>query len=145
MKKIQLLTFITVAMIAAASAFAEDIAPGLWEITLESQVPTDTGWAPAPFNLTQCVTTSDAKDPSALISSIAVPGATGCNYTDRSYSGSTFRFTLECAGSYGIKARGSVTFSSNSFNGSITATTNIVDGQTTEFQNRLSAKRVGGC
>ena len=143
MKKIQFLIFLAATMVAT-SAFAEDLSPGLWEITMESRVPTDTGWTPSPFNLTQCFTASDAQDPSRLISSISTPGATACNYTEKSYSGSTFRFTLDCSGYYGLKSKGSVTFSANSFNGNITAT-GSVSGQATEFQNRVSGTRVGGC
>jgi hypothetical protein len=131
-------------LLASTLAMAEDLAPGLWSISMESRVQAETGWTPAPFNLTQCLQSSDAKDPSRLISSIASPGATGCTYTERNYSGSTFRFALECAGTLGIKSRGTVTFSANSFEGSMSATTDI-NGKATEFQNRLSGKRVGDC
>lgn len=43
-------------------AYAEDISPGLWEITMETRVPANTKSAPTPFNLSQCITASDAKD-----------------------------------------------------------------------------------
>ena len=65
--------------LAAATAFAEDLSPGLWQITMESKVAGDSGWAPSPFNMSQCLTANDARDPSALIGSISTPGATGCN------------------------------------------------------------------
>ena len=111
---------------------------------MQSRVPTDAGWNPSPFNLTQCLTAGDAKDPSRLISSISTPGATGCNYTEKNYFGSTFQFALDCSGSYGLKSRGSVTFSANSFNGEFTTTADL-GGQTVEIQNRISGKRLGGC
>lgn len=132
------------AQLVAFSALAEDLSPGLWEITLESRAAAEAGWTPAPFNLSQCLKSNDAKDPSRLISSIAVPGATGCSYTERNYAGSTFRFALECPGSYGLKTTGSVSFAADSFSGSITALANV-GGQVTEMQNRVSGKRVGGC
>ena len=125
-------------------AFADDLSPGLWEITMESRVPADSGWNPPPFNVTQCLTANDARDPSKLISSISTPGATGCSYTNKSYSGSTFQFALDCSGSYGLKSKGSVTFNANSFSGDITATGNL-GGQVVEFQNHVTGKRVGGC
>ncbi len=140
-------TFFAVLLIAVCAmngAFADDLSPGLWEISMETRVPADAGWNPDPFNLTQCLTASDAKDPSKLISSISTPGATGCNYTNKSYSGSTFQFALDCSGSYGLKSKGSVTFSANSFAGDITATGNL-GGQVVEFQNHVTGKRVGGC
>lgn len=40
-------------------------------------------------------------------------------------SGSTFRFALDCAGTFGLKTRGSVTFSANRFDGNVTANTNL--------------------
>lgn len=132
------------AAMAMTAAFAEDPSPGLWEITMDSRVPVDTGWAPAPLGVTQCLTASDARDPSSLVGSMSTPGATGCSYTERSYSGSTFRFAVECSGSYGLKSRGSVTFGAVSFDGNITATVTL-NGQATEFQNRVSGKRVGDC
>lgn len=130
--------------LVAFPVLADDLSPGLWEITLESRVAAEAGWTPAPFNLTQCLKTSDAQDPSRLISSIAVPGATGCSYTERNYTGSTFRFALDCPGAYGLKTRGSVSFAADSLSGSITALANV-GGQATEMQNRVSGKRVGGC
>ena len=143
MKNAQVLVFLT-ATLAATPAFAEDLSPGLWEITVGSRVGAAPGWAPAPFNLMQCLTANDARDPSKLIGSISTPGATGCSYTERNYSGSTFQFALDCSGSYGIKSRGSVTFSASNFSGEITATGKVA-GQATEFQNRVSGTRLGDC
>ena len=127
-----------------ASAFAQDLSPGLWEISMESRVPNDAGWAPSPFNLTQCLTANDAKDPSKLIGSLSTPGATGCNYTEKSYSGNTFRFALQCAGTFGLKTSGIVNFSGDSFDGNITANAGA-GGKPIVMQNHVSGKRVGGC
>ena len=101
-------------------------------------------WAPAPLILKQCLTANDARDPSKLIGSISTPGATGCSYTERNYSDSTFRFALDCSGTFGIKSRGSVTFSATQFGGEITAI-GTVAGQTTEFHNKVAGTRVGDC
>jgi hypothetical protein len=136
--------FVVTAVLAAPTAFADDLSPGLWEITMESRVGAASEWAPAPFNLKQCVTANDARDPSKLIGSISTPGATGCSYTERNYSGSTFRFALDCSGSLGIKSSGSVTFGATQFGGEITTTGNVA-GQTTEFRNKVSGTRVGDC
>jgi hypothetical protein len=136
--------FAVAAAIAAATACADDLSPGLWEITMESRVGAAPGWAPAPFNLQQCLTANDARDPSKLIGSISTPGATGCNYTERNYSGSTFRFALDCSGAFGLKSSGSVTFGATGFSGEITATGNVA-GQTAEFQNKVSGTRIGDC
>lgn len=132
------------ACITASSAHADDLTPGLWEITLETRVPTEAGWTPTPFNLKQCLSASDAKDPTRLVSAISTPGASGCGFTEKSYSGGTFRFAMDCGGSFGLKTRGTLTFGATSFRGTITAIGNL-GGQTTEFQNQVAGSRVGGC
>jgi len=125
-------------------AIAGDLSPGLWEISLEARVPTETGWAPQPFTLTQCLTASDAKDPSQLVSSLSTQGASGCNFAEKNYSGGTFRFAMNCGGSYGLQTKGTISFGANSFNGTISAVANV-GGKATEMQNQVAGKRVGGC
>src|SRR3972149_9071693 len=84
------------------ATFAEDMTPGLWEIAMETRVAASPGFAPGPFKLSQCLTAADVRDPSKLLGGLANPGASSCTYTDKSYSGSTFRFTMTCSGAYAI-------------------------------------------
>ena len=123
---------------------AADLSPGLWEITLETRVASQPGFTPAPFRLQQCLTAADARDPSALLGGLANPGASGCSYSDKSYSGNTFRFSMQCAGSFGIRSHGEVTFSADAMNGTISATADV-GGEKTELTNRISGRRLGGC
>jgi hypothetical protein len=138
----RLAALVTAAM-AAGTALAADVTPGLWEITLESRVPS-AGFATGPLTLTQCFTAADSRDPSRIVGPLATPGATGCDFTERSYSGSTFRFALDCQGSYGLKSKGSVTFGATSFEGNFSATGNA-GGQAVELDNRVSGRRLGDC
>ena len=139
-------------MIAAAlpaAAFSQpgvaaDLSPGLWDITLETRVAAQPGFAPAPVRLRQCLTAADARDPSALLGGLANPGARGCSYSDKSYSGNTFRFSMQRDGSFGIKSRGEVTFSAETMNGTISVTADV-GGKKTELNNKISARRLGGC
>ncbi|MFA7269389.1 MAG: DUF3617 family protein [Sterolibacterium sp.] len=144
--KNSLLPLILGAMLAVtpATAFAEDLSPGLWEITLETRVPSAEGYTLAPNRITQCLTASDARDPSAMIGPLSTQGATGCGYTSKSYTGGNFRFAMECKGSFELKTRGDISFSANGMNGTITATGNL-GGKTTEFENKISARRLGNC
>jgi hypothetical protein len=96
------------------------------------------------MTLTQCFTAGDARDPSRIIGPLATPGATGCDFTERSYSGGTFRFALDCSGTYGLKARGSVSFAATSFEGAMSATGNV-GGQAVDLENRVSGRRLGDC
>lgn len=129
---------------AAGGALAADATPGLWEITLEARVQAEGAWAPGPMSLTQCLTAADARDPSRVIGPLSTPGAAGCRYTERSYSGGAFRFALDCTGSFGLKSRGSVTFDATSFEGTLSATANL-GGQAVEFESQVSGRRLGDC
>jgi len=125
-------------------AMADDISPGSWQITMETRVPSEPGFTPPAFQLTQCLTADDARDPSRVLGGVSNPGATGCNYTDQSYSGNTFTFAMQCGGGYGIKASGRIAFSANSMDGTIASTANLA-GKSVETQNKISARRLGSC
>jgi hypothetical protein len=131
-------------MLFISCSFGADVSPGMWEITLETRVPDEPGFAPPPYTIKQCITEADARDPSRVIAPHANPGATGCDYTNKSYSGNTFTFTMQCAGTFGIQSSGTVTFTSDTMQGNITGTANVT-GKTVQTQNKLSARRVGGC
>jgi hypothetical protein len=130
--------------LSGAPSLAADMSPGTWEITLESRVAAQPGFAPEPFRLTQCLTTADTRDPSKVLGGLANPGASDCAYTDKAYSGNTFRFSMQCAGNFAIQSQGVVSFTADTMNGTITAVANV-GGQKTEFSNRVSARRLGGC
>lgn len=134
----------TLALFLTAGAQAQDISPGLWQLTLETRVSATPGFAPAPYTLNQCFTAADARDPSRLLGGVANPGASDCTYTDKAYRGNTFRFTMQCAGTLGITTRGELSFTATTLDGTITAIADI-GGQKTEISNRITGKRMGGC
>lgn len=111
---------------------------------METRVAADPGFAPPPFQITQCLTAEDARDPARVISGVANPGASGCTYSDKSYSGNTFSFSMQCTGNYAIQATGRVSFTADTMEGTIASTANI-GGSVVQTQNRVSARRVGGC
>jgi hypothetical protein len=132
------------ALVLAAGAQAQDISPGLWQLTVETRVSATPGFAPAPYTLNQCFTAADARDPSRVLGGVANPGASDCTYTDKTYRGNTFRFTMQCAGIFGITTRGEMSFTATTLDGTITASADV-GGQKTEFSNRISGRRIGGC
>jgi hypothetical protein len=126
------------------SSFAADMSPGMWEITLETRVANQPGFAPEPFRLKQCFTAADAHDPSALLGGMANPGAIGCTYSNKAYSDNAFRFSMQCAGSFALESQGEVTFTADTMSGSIAAVANV-GGQKIELSNKVAARRLGGC
>jgi hypothetical protein len=131
-------------LLLVPTARAADISPGLWEITLETRVPADASFTPEPFKLTQCLTAEDARDPARLLAGVSNPGATGCEYTDKSYAGNSFSFSMQCAGGLGLQSSGRVAFTADSMEGNITSTAGI-GGKPVQTENRVSARRLGGC
>ncbi len=138
-------TLITIGASALCTpAQAADLSPGLWEITLETQTARLPGFPREPFRLTQCLTEADAKDPSALLGGLANPGASGCTYTDKAYSGNTFRFTMQCAGSFAIRSQGEVRFTADTMKGTINTVADV-GAEKLKLGNKISARRLGGC
>lgn len=133
-----------VAVLLATGAQAQDISPGLWQLTIETRVGAVPGFVPAPYTLNQCFTAGDARDPSRVLAGIGNPGASDCTYTDKAYRGNTFHFSMQCAGSFAISTTGEVSFTATTLDGTINAIADV-GGQKVEFSNRISGKRIGGC
>lgn len=128
----------------ASLSHATDITPGMWAISMETRTAAAPGFQPAPFTANQCFTAADARDPSKLLGGLSNPGASDCQYTERSYSGNTLRFAMQCGGGFALQTRGEVTFDAQSMAGAINAKGNV-GGTPTEFQNKISARRIGDC
>ncbi len=140
----RLLRCILLVLTLSAPVLAQDLSPGMWEISVEARVPASPGFAPAPFKLNQCLTPQDARDPGKLIGSIANPGATGCTYGNSTLTGNSLRFTMKCAGTLDLRAAGEVSFTPSTLNGTIVSTSTI-GGQKVEMQSIVSARRAGNC
>lgn len=138
--------FVAAAMLAApVFAFAQDVSPGLWEITMETRVPADSGFQPPAYKMQQCITVQDAKDPGQLFSVMGNPGASNCRYQDRNYhAGNTFTFAMTCQGTYQLRSKGQVAFTKDTMDGTVSAIANVGD-RDVETQNKVTGRRVGGC
>src|SRR5436190_23085563 len=139
-----LIALIGAAGFISSAALADDISPGSWQMSMETRVPAEPSFAPPPFQITQCLTDADARDPSRVLGGVSNPGASGCSYSDKSYSGNTFSFSMQCAGAYEIKASGRVSFTADTMQGMIDSTANV-GGKAVETQNKISARRLGSC
>ena len=138
------LLMMTLWSVSAYPAFADDIQPGLWELTLTVRVPATPGFSMPPTTINQCLTEQDAKDPSAVLGGVANPGATGCTFSDKSYTNNTLHFKMQCAGTLAIQTQGNVTYSATSIEGSLVSSANV-KGQKTELHSKITARRIGGC
>ena len=125
-------------------ARADDLTPGLWELSLEARVESEPGFQPGPITVNQCLTKDDARDPSKVLGPLTTAGATDCTYSKSSYNGGTFRFAMQCGGTLGLKTSGEVTFSATTFNGTIT-TSSTIAGKRVDFKSAITGRRLGDC
>ncbi len=122
---------------------AEDIKPGLWSISLESGVAASPDWKPQPFVSNQCLTEADAQNPDRLLLGMGSSGATGCDFSNRQYSGNTLTFDVTCAGTLGIKGHGQVTFSPTKVDGFLNVS--MGGDMKIDMQNTIHANYLGDC
>ena len=125
------------------TAQADDIRPGLWKITMESQVAASPDWKPEPFELTQCLTEADAQNPAGLLLGMATPGATGCDFPGKHYTGNSLKFDVSCSGTLGIKGHGEVTYSASVVDGFLDV--NLGESQKIDMRNKIHASYLGAC
>ena len=131
--------------LAAPLAYGQDVSPGLWEFKMETRVAADAGFQPPAYTMKQCIDNATAKDPGMLFSVMGNPGASNCRYQDRNYhAGNTFTFAMTCKGTYQLRSSGKVAFTKETMDGTVNAIANIGD-RDVETQNKLTARRVGGC
>jgi hypothetical protein len=127
-----------------SAAVAGDVAPGLWEISLEASVDAAPGFAPGPLSVNQCFTKQDVRDPGKLLSSVTTAGASDCSYTERGYVGDHFRFKMQCGGTLHLQSSGDVSVAPGRIDGVMT-TTSTIDGMQVEFHSTIHGRRLGDC
>ena len=140
MKIVRLIWMGCLLQAAVFPAYAEDVLPGLWNITLSMTVAgTDNEFGP--FTKTQCFTQADAQSPDKLFSEMGGD----CTYGDKHYQGDRFRFSARCSGVVPMQGEGEVTFSATSFEGNMSVQANVPDiGQITT-KSRVKGSRLGDC
>jgi hypothetical protein len=134
-------------MAISPPVMAEEMLPGLWQITLTSRVAATPDWNPEPFQLTQCLTEQDAQNPDRLLTGLSTSGASGCEFSNRQAAEQQLRFEVRCAGTLGIAGQGTVDFTTTTVNGVLTVRFTAQDDATApiEMRNQLQAVYQGPC
>lgn len=130
-------------IVTSTLAQADGINPGLWKISLESAVTESPDWKPEPFETTQCLSEADARNPAPLILGMSSPGATGCDFPTRDYSGNSFTFDVSCSGTLGIQGHGRMNYTATSLEGYIDL--NVGTTERLAMQNRIRGTYLGNC
>ncbi len=116
-----------------------DIGEGNWEMEVTMEMP----GMPAggqPVKQSKCLRAEDGRDPAKLFGD---PGG-GCQFTDRSDTGSTYRFRIVCAGATKVEGTGEVNYSRDAMNGRIVLDMSQ-DGQNVQTRTTIRARRTGPC
>ena len=132
------------ALVLTTVARADDLTPGLWELSLDAKAASEPGFQAGPIMVNQCLTKDDARDPRKVLGPLTTAGATDCTYSRSTYDGGTFRFAMQCGGTLGLKTTGEVTFSATLFNGTIT-TSSTIAGKRVDFKSAITGRRLGDC
>ncbi len=132
--------FVSLLLVFTPEVFADDVRPGLWTLNLTMTVPgaeSEFG----PFTKTQCFTEQDARNPGKLFSEMGGE----CAYRDKRYQGNRFTFSVECSGAVPMQGGGEVSFSADSFEGSLEIQAKVSELGQVKTKSRVKGTRVGDC
>jgi Protein of unknown function (DUF3617) len=135
--------FVALAAMAALlvpAAFAGPQKPGKWETTVQVEMAGMAMKIP-PVTTTVCVTEEDLKDPSKSVPS---PGGKGqnadCKVSDYKVEGNKVSWSMKCEGKQPVTATGEMTYSGDSYQGSMKMNT-----QGHDMSMTMTGKRLGDC
>lgn len=135
-------------LVSCHTLAADDPEPGMWEISADMAVPSTPGFRQDPIALRQCLSATDARDPSRLLTGMANPGASNCSFTDKRETPGHTDFAMRCEGLFAISGRGSVDYTPGTMQGRLNFTFSggaSDDTQRVESVSRIIAKRIGTC
>ena len=133
---------VLVALAGAAIAAQSPIRPGQWEVVMQMDMPNMPVKMPE-MKTTQCVTPEQAKDPASALPSGPQAGRGGksdCKVSDYNVTGNTVTWKMACTTPMAVTSTGEMTFTDDSYNG--TMKMNTAQG---DMAMKVSGKRLGDC
>jgi hypothetical protein len=129
--------------LAGATVVAQSpIRPGRWEVVMQMDMPNMPVKMPE-MKTMQCVTPEQAKDPASALPSGPQAGRGGksdCKVSDYNQSGNTVTWKMACTTPTPVTGTGELTFTDNSYAG--TMKMNTAQGDMTM---KVSGTRLGDC
>jgi hypothetical protein len=139
-KKISSSVLILIAGVSLSYAGAgPNIHEGNWEITSTMEMEGMPAGGAVPMKYAQCLTSKDAvpKNPETI---------KGCTIKNMKAEGNTVTWTMRCEEQgAAIDGSGTVTYSSDTMQGTIKMTLNDPEGGKIQMTQRMSGKRIGDC
>lgn len=140
MKILRLTWLVCMVQTVALPAYAEDVLPGLWNLTL-SMTAAGMDSELGPYTRTQCFTPEDVRNPDKLFAEMGGD----CTYGDKHYQGSRFTFSVQCSGLVPMQGEGEVSFSATAFEGSLAIKANVPEMGPVQTKSRVTGSRLGDC
>jgi len=128
---------------AGSAVAATTMKPGLWEITVQTEMPGMPVKQP-PVTMRQCYKPEDVKDPQRMIPRQQDAGFK-CDTRDYKMSGDTATWNLQCSGQgMSMNGKGSMTMKGESYSGSSVMEMKTA-GQNMKMSQNMRGKWVGEC
>ncbi len=126
---------------AATTQASPNMTPGLWEITVKSEIQGMPGGMGMPATtMTQCVKPADVQDGKRTVPQQDPK----CEMKDYKLQGSTASWRFECKGPEAMSGSGSMSYSGNSYSGT-TKMSMKQQGRVINMTQSYSGKRLGDC
>jgi hypothetical protein len=127
-------------MASLAVQATPDMKPGLWELSMSTEMPGMPAAAQQPFKMQHCYRAGEMKDPRTI-----VPQKNpNCMLSDVKESGNTVSWKISCTGKMPMTGAGRVTYSGTSYSGVARLTMNQ-GGRNQDMLQKYSGKRLGDC
>lgn len=137
----QLPAFCLLAFCATTTQASPNMTPGLWEITVKSEIQGMPGGMGMPATtMTQCVKPADVQDGKRTVPQQDPK----CEMKDYKMQGNTASWRFECKGPEAMNGSGSMTYSGNSYSGT-TKMSMKQQGRVINMTQSYSGKRLGDC
>lgn len=134
---------ITVTSQAGIAQAPAPMKPGLWEVTVTSDIAGMPVKQP-PVTVRQCYRPEDVKDPQRMVPRQADPNFK-CDTRDYKLSGNTATWNLACSGNgMTMTGKGSMTMKGDSYSGTNSMDMNM-SGKAMKMSQAMSGKWVGEC
>ncbi len=133
---------VLVVLVGATVVAQSPIRPGRWEVVMQMDMPNMPVKMPE-MKTTQCVTPEQAKDPASALPSGPQAGRGGksdCKVSDYKVSGQTVTWKMACTMPQPITSTGEMTFTDDSYAG--TMKMNTAQG---DMNMKVAGTRLGDC
>ena len=131
-------------VLTAFSARAEEIEPGLWEFTVNTQAEGLGAFQPkpGPSVYQRCITAEQAANPEKALIEAGAKGQ--CEFSNPHRIGIQFNFDVRCTAPFVMSGSGSVRYTAEALSGDVDLNGDM-KGMKFKTRSQINARRLGPC